>query len=184
MINPAARDGKTSTVKLDELRLVLVDFYQERLFSELALTPIGLYHFHKAGLYGTFANIVTIPLTTFVIMPAEALALLLDLVHLGAPFWWIAGKALHLLLVIGFQPERRLEERYFDALVDFGGIAATDKGTLWLDEAKVGAHIVRDFNPENVVTITQPATVPLNFIAHSCMRNSGVACNSLPGLIC
>jgi competence protein ComEC len=67
---------------------------------EAALTPIGLYHFHKAGLYGTFANIVAIPLTTFVIMPAEALALLLDLVHLGAPCWWIAGKALHLLLVI------------------------------------------------------------------------------------
>ena len=67
---------------------------------EAALTPIGLYHFHKAGLYGTFANIVAIPLTTFVIMPAEALALLLDLVHLGAPVWWIAGQALHLLLVI------------------------------------------------------------------------------------
>lgn len=67
---------------------------------EAALTPIGLYHFHRAGLYGTFANIVAIPLTTFIIMPAEALALLLDLAGLGAPLWWIAGKALHLLLII------------------------------------------------------------------------------------
>ncbi len=68
------------------------------LAVELALTPISLYHFHKAGLYGALANIVAIPLTTFVIMPAEALALLLDLAGIGAPFWWVAGKSLQLLL--------------------------------------------------------------------------------------
>jgi competence protein ComEC len=67
---------------------------------EIALAPIALFHFHKAGLYGAAANIVAIPLTTFVIMPAEALALLLDLLGLGAPFWWIAGKALSLLIGI------------------------------------------------------------------------------------
>jgi competence protein ComEC len=78
----------------------LVGLLLTGLAVEAALTPIGLYHFHRAGLYGTFANIVAIPLTTFVIMPAEALALLFDLAGLGAPFWWIAGKALHLLLVI------------------------------------------------------------------------------------
>ncbi|MDB5691456.1 MAG: hypothetical protein JWO81_519 [Alphaproteobacteria bacterium] len=44
---------------------------------------------------------------------------------------------------IGFQPQRRLEEKYFDALVDFGGIVATDKGTFWLDEAKVAQHTAR-----------------------------------------
>ena len=68
------------------------------LAVELALTPIALYHFHKAGLYGALANIVAIPLTTFVIMPAEALALLLDLAGVGAPFWWVTGKSLQLLL--------------------------------------------------------------------------------------
>ena len=65
---------------------------------EAALAPIALYHFHRDGLYGAGANIVAIPLSTFVIMPAEALALLLDLVGLGAPAWWVAGKALALLL--------------------------------------------------------------------------------------
>jgi hypothetical protein len=44
---------------------------------------------------------------------------------------------------IGFQPERRLEEKYFDALVDFGAIVATDKGTFWLDEAKVAQHTAK-----------------------------------------
>ncbi|HEX5181755.1 MAG TPA: ComEC/Rec2 family competence protein [Allosphingosinicella sp.] len=70
------------------------------LVVEAALTPIGLYHFHRAGLYGTFANIVAIPLTTFVIMPAEALALLFDSLGLGAPFWWVTGWAIRLLLAI------------------------------------------------------------------------------------
>ncbi|WP_240653025.1 ComEC/Rec2 family competence protein [Sphingomonas crocodyli] len=67
---------------------------------EAALSPIALFHFHKAGLYGAAANIVAIPLTTFVVMPAEAIALALDLVGLGAPIWWLVGKALGLLLWI------------------------------------------------------------------------------------
>lgn len=67
---------------------------------ELALMPIGLFHFHQAGLYGALANIVAIPLTTFVIMPLEALALALDLVGLGGPAWWLTARALDLLLWI------------------------------------------------------------------------------------
>ncbi len=65
---------------------------------EVALAPIALFHFHKSGLYGALANLVAIPLTTFVIMPLEALALLFDIAGLGAPFWWLTGKALSLLL--------------------------------------------------------------------------------------
>lgn len=65
---------------------------------EIALAPIALFHFHKAGLYGALANVVAIPLTTFVIMPAEALALLFDTAGLGAPFWWIAEQALRALI--------------------------------------------------------------------------------------
>ncbi|HWT12476.1 MAG TPA: ComEC/Rec2 family competence protein [Allosphingosinicella sp.] len=68
------------------------------LAVEVALIPIALFHFHKAGLYGAIANVVAIPLTTFVIMPLEALALVFDLVGLGAPFWWLTGHALSLLV--------------------------------------------------------------------------------------
>ncbi|SCW68584.1 competence protein ComEC [Sphingobium faniae] len=67
---------------------------------ELVLAPIAFYHFHKAGMLGAFANIIAIPLTTFVVMPLEALALLLDLAGLGAPAWWATGKALEFLLFI------------------------------------------------------------------------------------
>ena len=67
---------------------------------ELVLMPIALFHFHKAGMLGAIANLIAIPLTTFVVMPLEALALLLDMVGLGAPFWWGTEQALNLLLLI------------------------------------------------------------------------------------
>lgn len=68
------------------------------LVVEIALMPIALFHFHKAGIYGALANIVAIPLTTFLIMPLEALALLLDNVGLGKPIWWLCEKLLLSLL--------------------------------------------------------------------------------------
>ena len=73
------------------------------LVVELALAPIALFHFHKSGLYGALANMVAIPWTTFVIMPLEALALLFDAVALGAPFWWLCGQAIALLLWLAHQ---------------------------------------------------------------------------------
>jgi competence protein ComEC len=70
------------------------------LLIELTLMPIALHHFSKAGIYGALANMVAIPLTTFVIMPIEAIALLLDLAGLGTPFWWLCGQALNGLLAL------------------------------------------------------------------------------------
>ena len=67
---------------------------------ELALMPIGLFHFHRAGVYGALANVVAIPLTTLATMPLIALALLADVAGAGAPFWWLAGKSLELLLAL------------------------------------------------------------------------------------
>ncbi len=67
---------------------------------ELALMPIVLFHFHRAGVYGAFANVIGIPLTTFLCMPLIALALLLDTVGLGGPVWYLAGKSLDLLIGI------------------------------------------------------------------------------------
>jgi len=70
------------------------------LAVEAALIPLALYHFHRSGLYGVAANIVAIPLTTFVIMPLEAGALLLDAVGWGKPLWFLCGAAVDLLLRI------------------------------------------------------------------------------------
>jgi competence protein ComEC len=89
------RRDEAGPVKLGRFLLGLV---LTGLAVEAALIPIALFHFHQAGLYGALANIVAIPLTTFLIMPAEALALLFDTIGLGPPFWWVTGQAIGLLL--------------------------------------------------------------------------------------
>ena len=70
------------------------------LLVETALMPIAVYHFHKAGLYGAVANIVAIPLTTFVVMPLEAGALMFDTIGIGGPLWWLVSLTLHALLAL------------------------------------------------------------------------------------
>jgi competence protein ComEC len=68
------------------------------LTVEIALMPLALFHFHRAGLYGVGANILAIPLTTFVIMPLEAGALVFDLFGWGRPLWFLCGLAIDSLL--------------------------------------------------------------------------------------
>lgn len=72
------------------------------LAIELVLAPIALFHFHKSGLYGALANIAAIPLTTFLVMPAQLLGLLADFIWsgLGAPFWWVAKQGITAILWI------------------------------------------------------------------------------------
>jgi competence protein ComEC len=70
------------------------------LAVECALIPIALFHFHRAGLYGVGANIVAIPLTTFLIMPLEAAALALDGIGTGRPFWFLCGLSIKALLAL------------------------------------------------------------------------------------
>ena len=70
------------------------------LIVELALIPFALFHFHRTGLYSVFANLFAIPWTTFVVMPLEAGALLLDLGGLGAPLWAATGWAIDQLLAL------------------------------------------------------------------------------------
>lgn len=70
------------------------------LAIEFILAPITLYHFHRTGMYSAFANVIAIPLTTFIVMPAQAVALMLDLAGIGAPAWWIAGQGIAAILLL------------------------------------------------------------------------------------
>jgi competence protein ComEC len=67
------------------------------LVAEFALSGIGLYHFGRSGLYGVIANIIAIPFTSFVVMPALLLALLGEV--LGQSWLWpLAGWAMQRLI--------------------------------------------------------------------------------------
>jgi competence protein ComEC len=102
------------------------------LAVEITLAPIALFHFHKQGLFGALANIIAIPLTTFVTMPLEALALLFDLAGLGAPFWWATGKSLDLLLWIAREVAAWPGARAALADMPVGAFALMIGGGIWL----------------------------------------------------
>lgn len=112
------------------------------LAVEAVLSPIALYHFHKAGLYGALANIVAIPLTTFVIMPLEAAALLLDMIGLGAPFWWATARALDLLLWIARTTAEAPHAVAALPAMPTGALAMMVGGGLWMLLWRSGARMM------------------------------------------
>lgn len=65
---------------------------------EVTLAPIALGHFGRTGFYGVLANVIAIPFTSFVVMPAAAAALVLDPLGLGAPAYAALGWSLNLLI--------------------------------------------------------------------------------------
>lgn len=99
---------------------------------ELALMPIVLFHFHRAGAYGALANVVAIPLVTFVAMPMIALGLVLDLAGLGAPCWWVVEKALDLLLAIARFTAAQAGAVTLMPQISRATIALFVVGALWL----------------------------------------------------
>ena len=111
---------------------VILSLFLTGLAVEIALMPIALYHFHKAGLYGALANIVAIPLTTFVIMPLEALALLMDVAGLGAPIWWLCDLALASLLSLAHFVSSRPGAVTLLPTMPIGAFAITVIGGIWL----------------------------------------------------
>jgi competence protein ComEC len=99
---------------------------------EFALLPIGLFHFHRAGVYGALANVIAIPLTTFVTMPLIAAALFFDLAGAGAPLWWLAGKSLELLLVLAHWTADRPGAVTMMPAMGLGSVLLFVAGGIWL----------------------------------------------------
>lgn len=99
---------------------------------ELALMPIVQFHFHRAGLYGALANVVAIPLVTFVSMPMIALGLFLDLAGLGAPCWWVVQQSLDLMLGIAHYTASQPGAVRLTSQMSNLTIALFVGGSLWL----------------------------------------------------
>ncbi|GGD92932.1 hypothetical protein GCM10011515_10840 [Tsuneonella deserti] len=102
------------------------------LTIELALMPVVLFHFHRAGFYGALANVVAIPLVTFISMPLIALSLALDLMGLGAPAWWLVGQSLDLLLTIAHFTSGQPGAVKLMPQMDGWAFASFTAGGLWL----------------------------------------------------
>ena len=71
------------------------------LVAGAATGPFAMQHFNRTAMYGLLANLATAPVSDFLIMPMLALGALLEPLGLGAPFLWLAGQGIGLMLAIG-----------------------------------------------------------------------------------
>ncbi len=71
------------------------------LVAGAATGPFAMQHFNRTAMYGLLANLATAPVSDFLIMPMLALGALLEPTGLGAPFLWLAGQGIGLMLAIG-----------------------------------------------------------------------------------
>lgn len=110
----------------------LISLLLTGLAVEAALMPIALTHFHRSGMLGALANMVAIPLTTFVIMPAEALALALEPLGLSAPAWAVTGWGLESLLALAHAVSNWPGSQLLVPRVPGWAMAAIVAGGLWL----------------------------------------------------
>ena len=70
------------------------------LVAEAMLAATALYHFNRAGMFGVVANLVAIPLTSFVVMPLLLLTMVADALGLAGPVAWLLGRSLDLLIAM------------------------------------------------------------------------------------
>ncbi len=144
------------------------------LVIEIALMPIVLFHFHPAGVYGAVANLVAIPLVTFVSMPLIALALVLDIAGLGAPAWWLTGKSLDLMLAIAhFTASQPGAVKLFPQM-GYGTLALFVAGGLWLALWRGRARLW-GFVPAGVATLLLLATPVPDLLISSDGRHVGIS---------
>ena len=141
---------------------------------EIALMPIVLFHFHRAGVYGAIANLAAIPLVTFVSMPLIALALTLDLVGLGAPAWWLTGKSLDLLVGIAHFTSSQPGAVKLVPQMGYGTLALFVGGGLWLALWRGRARLW-GFAPAALATALLVATPVPDVLISGDGRHVGIA---------
>lgn len=68
--------------------------------ATVATAPIALHHFQTVPAYGVLANMIAVPLTAVMIMPAGLIALLLDPVGLATPPLVVMGWGIDMVLAV------------------------------------------------------------------------------------
>ncbi len=147
---------------------------------EIALMPIVLFHFHRAGVYGAFANVIAIPLVTFVSMPLIAVALLLDTIGLGWPVWWLVGQSLDLLLGIAHWTAAQPGSVKLMPQMSWLAFSLFLAGGLWLALWK-GRRRMLGFVPVSIATVMLLATPVPDILISRDGRHVGITMPTAEG---
>lgn len=68
------------------------------IIAELAIAPFAVHHFGTIARYGLLANLIAVPVTAFLVMPAGLAALLLMPLGWERPALWLMGQGTRLVL--------------------------------------------------------------------------------------
>lgn len=64
------------------------------VIASIATAPFSIYHFQQFANYGLIANLLAVPLTSFIVMPAALIAYVLMPFSLEGPALWVMGHGL------------------------------------------------------------------------------------------
>lgn len=64
------------------------------VIASIATAPFSIYHFQQFANYGLIGNLLAVPLTSFIVMPAILLAYVLMPLGLEGPALWVVGQGL------------------------------------------------------------------------------------------
>ncbi len=70
------------------------------MIAEIAIAPFAIHHFGTIARYGLLANLIAVPATAFLVMPAGLIALLLMPLGWEQPALWAMGQGTRLVLAI------------------------------------------------------------------------------------
>lgn len=85
---------------LARLRRYVVGIAITDTIAAAATAPFSLYHFNRTANFGLAANIISIPLMGFVVMPAAIVAIALAPFGLDEPFWRLAAGGVDIMLAL------------------------------------------------------------------------------------
>ncbi len=70
------------------------------VIASFATAPFGVYHFQQFAVYGLLANLVAVPVTAFIIMPAALLSYIVMPLGLDGPVLWVMAQGIAVMLWI------------------------------------------------------------------------------------
>jgi competence protein ComEC len=68
-----------------------------------ATAPFSAFNFNQIAQYGLIANLLSVPMMGFVVMPSAVIAILLTPLGLSAPFWTVMGAGIEWILAVATQ---------------------------------------------------------------------------------
>ncbi len=94
----SAHDFIKNNIPKGSLLFYIVDIIASSTVASLSTTPYAIYHFNYFSIGGVIANIVAIPLVSFIILPLGILATILMPFHINQPILYVIEIAINILL--------------------------------------------------------------------------------------